>query len=813
MTTTLPDSVPSRATEPAAECAHCGLPVPAGLRVSGSPTQFCCQGCRTAWALIHEAGLDGYYHLAERRPQAAAASGRSFAEFDHPAFQSLYVTTRPDGLLETSLYLEGVHCGSCVWLVERVPLAIDGVAHAELDLGRSLAKVAWQGERQSLSAIARFLDQLGYRPHPFRGLKIDRMRKAEDRAALARIGVAGAIAGNVMTLALALYAGWFGAMEPVFERYFRWVSLVLVVPAYLWPGRVFFRSAWAALRARTLHMDVPIAIALGAGFVRGAINTATDSGPVYFDGLATLIFLLLVGRFLQQRAQRAATDSAELLYSLSPSGARVVEDETIREIPTEALLPGMVLDVRASDTIAADGVVLSGHSEVDASLLTGESRPIAIEPGSQVFAGTLNRTAAFRMRVEQAGEESRIGQILRQVETGAQRRAPVVKIADRVAARFVAAVVLLAAVTWLVWSFRNPAAAADNAIALLIVTCPCALAMATPLAITVAIGRAARNGILIKGGDAIEQLAEPGHLILDKTGTVTEGVTALVDWIGSDDVKPLVLGLELHASHPVAEGFRRAWSSIEPAEVTEVRHVLGGGLEGRAGGHDVRVGAPGFILATAGDPNGWAAKRNPLLTPVLVAVDGEVVAVASFGDPIRPDAREALDTLRARGWTVELLSGDDPSVVRHVAGELGIPEQAATGAATPEEKLARIEQAGRTGATVTMVGDGVNDAAAIARADVGIGVRGGAEACLAAADVFLARPGLTPLVDLVSGSTRTLGTIRRVMGLSLAYNAIGATLAMTGHLDPLIAAILMPASSVTAILTAWRSRTFDRPAS
>jgi Cu2+-exporting ATPase len=791
-------------------CTHCGLPVPSGLLEPDAPRQFCCAGCRTAYHILHDVGLDRYYELSERRQHAVEPSGRSWEEFDHEAFHALYVRTRPDGLLETSLYLEGIHCASCVWLVERVPLAIPGVREAELNVGRSLARVVWDGAQLPLSAIARFLDTMGYRPHPFRGVKAEEVRRAEDRASLARIGVAAALAANVMTIAIAMYAGWFGGMEREVERYFRWLSLLLATPAILWPGRVFLQGAWAALRTRSLHMDVPIALALAAGFVAGAVNTVLDRGPVYFDGLTILIFLLLVGRFLQQRAQRAAIDASELLYALAPARARLVDGDAVRDVPTEALLPGMLLEVRAADTVPADGVVISGHSDVNVALLTGEPVPVPVTTGAQVFAGSVNVTAAFRMRVDQAGEESRIGRMLREVAEGARRRAPVVRTADRLAGWFVGAVLVLSAITWGLWIGRDADAALDHAISLLIVTCPCALALATPLAMTVAVGHAARAGILIKGGDAIESLARPGRLVLDKTGTVTEGRTALEAWTGPDDVRPLVLALERHSHHPVAEGLRSAWAGVAEAAVAEgVQHTLGGGLEGTVAGRRVVVGAPAFVLGRATDPAGMARAVDARWTPVVVAVDGTVVGVAGFGDPVRPDARAALDTLRQGGWQLELLSGDAAPVVERVGAGLGFAPGDVRGAATPEEKLRRIEALAAPRGTVVMVGDGVNDAAAMARASVGVGVHGGAEACLATADVFLSRPGLASLVDLMRGAGRTMRVIRRNIGISLVYNGVGVGLAMAGVLDPLVAAILMPISSATVILSSWRSRTFE----
>src|SRR5512146_811886 len=329
-------------------CAHCGLDVPPGLVDGDSQRQFCCSGCRAAYAILHEHGLDRYYDFAERRGAPVRATGSRFEEFDHAAFQDLYIHALPNGLAEVELYLEGVHCASCVWLVERSPLVIPGVASAELEIRRSLARVVWNPTAVRLSEIAGTLDSLGYTPHPFRGVARDAVRRAEDRGMLVRIGVAGAIAINVMLAELALYSGWTGGMDAQFTRFFRWVSLVLVTPALVWPGRVFLTGAWSALRARTLHMDVPIAIGLLAGYVQGAVNTISGSGPIYFDGLATLIFALLVGRYLQQRGQRAAADSTELLFSLTPGTARVVETSgEVREIPSQALLPGMRIDVRA----------------------------------------------------------------------------------------------------------------------------------------------------------------------------------------------------------------------------------------------------------------------------------------------------------------------------------------------------------------------------------------------------------------------------------------------------------------------------------
>ncbi len=811
---------------PEESCAHCGLVVPLGLVDDSADQQFCCTGCHTAFAILHEHGLSSYYGFADRRERPVQATGRSYEEFDHPAFTELYVqaSAQSGGLARIELYLEGVHCASCVWLVERIPLLTHGVARAELDVRRSLAAVEWDPTVVPLSTIAHALDTLGYPPHPFRGVARTAMRRKEDRAMLVRIGVAGAIAINVMLAALALYSGEVNSMDAQFTHFFRWISFALIVPAFWWPGRVFFTGALASMRTRSLHMDLPIAIALAAGFVRGAINTVTGTGPVYFDGLAILIFALLVGRFLQQRGQRLAADAAELLHAIAPTTARVVDpsadvDGPSHEIPSEALLPGMTLEVRAGESFAADGVVVRGCSTVNAALLTGESRPSRVQEGDTVFAGTLNVEAPVRVRVEQAGETSRIANLLRQVEESAQRRAPIVQFANRLAGIFTAIVLVSAALVFVIkaqMASGVTSQALDDAIALLIVTCPCALALATPLAITVAVGRAAGSGMLIKGGDALELLATPGTLVLDKTGTITEGRTALVSWTGAAWVQPLVLALESGSSHPLADGFRRAWSGMHVPLVDSSRHVAGGGLEGVINGHHVRIGSPTFVTETTVDVD--AAVQMALssfdrtLTPVHVSVDGVLVAIAGLGDRVRDDAAASLQQLRERGWRTVMLSGDSPDVVSSVGRALGFAAQDAVGAASPEDKLAFVEKLKATG-TVVMVGDGVNDAAAIAAAHVGVGVHGGAEACLATADVYLTRPGLSALVELTEGSRRTMRVIRRNTAFSIAYNLLGAGMAVFGILTPLIAAILMPTSSITVVLGSWYGHSFTRRSS
>jgi Cu2+-exporting ATPase len=831
-------------------CAHCGDRVPRGLVEHDAPLQFCCAGCRTVYQVIHGCGLDRYYAIrreANGEITPARITSRRYGEFDDATFRRLYVREIGNGFASVELFLPAAHCAACVWLVEKLPRVAAGVIEARLDLRRALVRIVWDERATTLAEIARALDSLGYAPAPARSAGMREARRAADRRQIISLGVAGACAGNVMLLALAMYSGMFDAIEPQYLRLFRWVSMAISLVSLAWPGRVFFRGAWSALRTRTLHLDVPIALGLGAGAVWGAVSTIRGSGEIYFDSLSVLVFALLLGRFIQSRQQRWAADAVELLFSLTPTSARVVGDDgAAHEAAIEAVQPGMIVEVRAGDSIPVDGVVTRGSSSIDQSMLTGESRPVDVREGMGVAAGAVNLSSTLRLRVEATGEDTRVGRLMRMVEECAQRRAPIVRLADRIAGWFVAAMLLLALATAGIWMMLDPSRAVDNAIALLIVTCPCALGLATPLAMTVAIGSAARNGALIKGGDVLEKLATPhgrgvGTILLDKTGTITCGRLSAVKYLGDESIKPMISAVETHSSHPIALALARDFAPRAGDSetnldarwmVSDVRQTLGAGIEasvisqgenGRRSMHVV-IGSPRFVrsLAARSKPELEWAERDLAcecepLTPVLVAMDGEVVAAIGLGDPIRDDAPGAVALMRRAGWRVRIVSGDRASVVRSVGARLGLLPDDCVGDATPEQKLAIVRQtlaevaAGRasgSAAPVIMVGDGVNDAAALAAASVGIAVHGGAEASLAAADVYLNRPGLLPIVELLDAARRTRRVVRRNLAASLFYNTVAAALAMTGVINPLIAAVLMPVSSLSVVAISVGSRTF-----
>ncbi len=841
-------------------CAHCHLPVPTGLIETDAEHQFCCHGCKTVFSIIHACHLDRYYAFRDRdladagqAAEPAKVTGKSYREFDDPTFLDLHASLLTNSefgiqnseLRRTAFFLEGTHCAACVWLVEKLPNLLPGVSEARLDLGKSLLTVTWRQEAVALSRIGRMLDSLGYPPHPARSNTARSVRKLDDRRQMIRIGVAGACAGNTMLLAVALYAGMLSTMDPAYRLFFRWLSTAIGIVALAWPGSVFFRGAWAAIKTRTPHLDLPIALALGAGGIAGVYNTITNTGDIYFDSLSVLVFLLLVGRFLQHRQQTLADDSVELLFSLTPMTARRVmgiknselrieNDERIvsgaapvarkrklEEVPITALKVADVVEVLAGESVPVDGVVLEGSSSLDESLLTGESRARGISAGDVVHAGTVNLTSAVLVAVRATGEETRVGRLMRLVTQAARSKAPIVLLADRLAGWFLVVVLAIAAVVFFGWFLAGSKYAAEYTVAILIVACPCALGLATPLAVSVAIGRAARRGILIKGGETLERLAKPGLLLLDKTGTLTTGRISVVNWVGDESIKPLVLAIERHSTHPtaraMAEGLTNGEWRIEnrangDVQVADVVQCAEGGITGTVDGRAVVMGSRRFVRSRGMEIPGWADEEIGKqlaagASPVVVAVEGAVRAVAACGDGLRPDAAVTLAELRTLGWRVEILSGDDPAIVQHVAGQLGIPAGDAKGGLLPEQKLVIVQSELQNG-PVVMVGDGVNDAAALAAATVGIAVHGGAEASLSAASIYLNRPGLRAIVDCLRASRRTLAVIHRAMAASLAYNTFGVTLAALGLINPLVAAILMPISSLTVLSLAFGAKTF-----
>ena len=820
-------------------CAHCGLPAPAG----GDGPAFCCSGCRGAYALIHEWDLGDYYALRDRlggratRPDRdSKANGDRFAELDEPAVHGANARDLADGTRAVRLAVDGLHCGACAWLIERTVPLVGGWLDARVDLPRRRCEVTFDPTRTTLSRIARSLAAFGYRLRPLPestdddGAGGDGLTDDPDRPArLRRIAAAGFCFANAMWLAVALYAGRDGSLEPEHGWYLAAFGAALAVAAVLGPGRVFLRSAWASVRTRTPHIDLPIAVGLAAGAGAGAIELLTTpfgtaTPEVWFDSVCGLVFFLLLGRELQARGQGRAAAAVRALAALRPPLARRVgADGAVRSVRAGDLVAGDVVEVRPGEVAPADGVLIEGTTELDRSLLTGEADPVPVALGDPIAAGVRNLTRTIRMRCEATGGATRVAGLSRLVGETLSTRTPLVRQVDRIGAWFVLAVLLTAAVTGAAVRLGTGSTpeAARRAIAVLVVACPCAVSLATPLAIAVAVGRAANRGILVRRGDLFERLGgagvgaqEAGVVWFDKTGTLTEGRPVLAEWIGDESVLSLAAAVEADSGHPVARALCEAAEArgLRLPSVSDVEHGPRG-VRGTADGTTVRVGSAEFLRsegvvvpATLADAAAKLAAAGR--SPGFASIGARAVAAFGVGDRLRPGAANAVAALRARGWRVGVLSGDDPAAVRTVAGAAGIDPADARGGLSPEEKLAIVrETSSQNGSPTAFVGDGVNDAAALAAADVGIATGGAAEASLQAAGAFCPG-GPADVPALLEASRATVRAVRRLLLVSLGYNLLATAGAAAGVVGPLGAAALMPLSSLLVTGLAFASRTF-----
>ena len=797
-------------------CAHCGLPVPSNRVRLDHDTSFCCAGCEAVWGILHESGLTEYYHLrdayGEKSPGPARVSGKSFDFLDDPQFLKTFSLPRAQGGVRVEFYLEGVHCIACNWLVEKILTEREGARFARLDLSKSVLEVIFNPAEVKLSTLASALDSFGYPPHVLAEDGAALARRKETRRLLARTGVAAACGMNIMLLAISQYGGNATGMDAQISSVFRWVSLGLALPAVLYSAFPYYRGAWNGLRRRMLHMDLPISLGIASAFAVSAIATIQNRGDVYFDSVCMLIALLLAGRLLLQRATRWAGNSAEQLLALSPRSVHVIVESQIRDALLTDIAVGDALRVWPGETVPVDGVLHSESAWIREAHLTGEAMARQCAQGDTLFAGSVVETTPVDIVASAVGETTRLSRLAAMMREASSRRAPIVSLMDRVAGYFVAGVLVLAAATAVIWFFVDPTRVLWNTAALLVVACPCALGLATPVAIAAAMGRAARRGIFIKGQDGVERLASVEHVILDKTGTLTDGKLAIVDsWFAKAIEKECVLravaAVEKYSGHAAASAF----SFMETAGlvVEDYRVLTGAGVEGMVNGARYAIGSEVFAMERVAmvSDDARAYSENAVeqgWSVVWVVKDGEIAAIFALGDRIRPDSAEAINRIGQMGLCSELLSGDQPRAVAQVAANLGIKQ--ATGRVTPEGKLARVESLIAAGKKVAMVGDGVNDAAALTCATIGISVAGAAEVTRDAADVFVAfERGPGAIADALQLSRHAMRVIRINLLIALAYNLFGAALAISGHVSPLLAAVLMPISSLTVLLVASRA--------
>ncbi len=734
---------------------------------------------------------------ATLRASGALAGGEAAGEEADDTIFADYVGSGPDGSASIHLLVEGAHCGGCVRRIERALNTENDVLDARMNLSTRRLVIHWRGQAERAGALAATVARLGFTVVPFDPDAAIDSHERRGRELLRAMAVAGFAAANVMLLSVAVWSGHAQDMDPVTRDLFHWISALIALPAIAYAGRPFFRSAVAALAGRSINMDVPISLAILLASAMSLVQTLNGAHHAYFDSAVTLLFFLLVGRYLDHRAKGHVRRAAERLLALSREPATVIgQDGRHHSLAASRVRPGMALFVAAGQRVPADGTIAEGRSALDNSLLTGETVPVEAGPGTAVLAGALNCGGPLTLTATATGDNTVLADIVRLVEAAEQRRSRYVALADRLAAIYAPAVHGLAAGTFLGWLVLGGAAWQDAllaAIAVLIVTCPCALALAVPAVQVVASGRLMKAGTLLKSPTALERLAEVDTVVFDKTGTLTRGRPELT---GAETVAPadlrLAASLAAASRHPLARALTRAMPDVAPA--SGVAEQPGMGLAWTAPGGEVRLGSRAWCGIATLD-------SDAAMELWLRRADGSTLRL-TFHDRPREDAAAVVADLQRRGLAVEMLSGDRVEAARAVADELGIATWRAC--QSPADKSARLTELAAAGRRVLMVGDGLNDAPALAGAHVSLSPTSAADISQNTADAVFQGALLAPVVDSLLVARQARRLVRQNFALSLAYNAITVPLAVAGVVTPLIAAVAMSSSSLVVVGNALR---------
>lgn len=790
----------SRGRTAVSVCAHCGAPAQAG---AGSGLAFCCSGCEAAYAMVSGLGLDAYYRKRTLDPQQrllrpeAEPSVLDLATWAHCA---------DDGTASISLLVEGMHCAACVWLIEAVLTRQPGVLAARINMTTRRLQVRWRRCETTAEGLVATVSRLGYRLVPYDPACLDVGGRHEEKQLLRAMAVAGFAAGNVMLLSVSIWAGHGEGMGPGTRTLFHWLSALIALPAIAYAGRPFFRTAWGALRARRVNMDIPISIGVLLAAGMSLQQTITGAEHAYFDAAIGLLFFLLIGRYLDRRARGQARSSAEQLLALAARAVTVVRPDGTRQVlPPACVTRGARVLAAAGERVAVDGRVLEGESTIDTSLIDGESIPKAIRPGGLVFAGTLNQGAPLLIEVAAVGEGTLLAEIARQVELAEQQRGRYVALADRVARLYAPVIHTAALTTFLLWwiGFNVPwQQATMNAIAVLIITCPCALGLAVPVVQVVATGRLLRRGILLKSATALERVAETDTVVFDKTGTLTEGRPRLLpDPIPDRATLQEAAGLALASRHPLSRALVEACeaSGHPPIATANVCEIPGRGLERQTAEGLVRLGSAAFCgLQSSADAD---PADNPL-SELCFLRPGRPSIRFRFEDALRADAAAVVKELGHRDYSVLLLSGDRPAVVRDAARAVGITRWEA--GRRPADKLATLTALAAEGKRTLMIGDGLNDAPALAAAHASLSPSTAIDIAQTAADAVFQGHKLWPVIEIIGVARRAQTLVKQNLVLSLGYNLLALPLAIGGLVTPLIAAVAMSTSSLLVIANALR---------
>jgi Cu2+-exporting ATPase len=807
-------------------CFHCGLPVADGLNINivyrGEEKPMCCHGCEAVAEAIINSGMDDFYKYRTNNPEKPEELIPDFLQqlkaYDTPSVQQKFVSeTDDENILEVSLILEGITCAACVWLNEKHLNSLDGVLSANINYSNHRALVRWDNSKIQLSEILESISRIGYLAHPYDPEQHQRILEKERKQQIKRLGLSGLLGMQVMIFAVAMYTGNWWGMDDSFKQSFRWISLALTLPILLYASSVFFKAAYRDIINKRIGMDVPISLGIAIAFSASLSNTVAGSGEVYFDSVAMFTFFLLSARFFEMGARKQTSEATEALLNLKPTIATRLIDyhdrrsstiDAQENISVSELNIGDYLLVRPGEVIPSDGQIVHGISGVNESLITGESLPVTKNINDNVIGGSTNTENPLILQVNKLDKDSVLSSIHRLIDDAQQAKPAIAKFADKIARWFVTVLLIVSAIVACYWYFTDATRWLEITIATLVVSCPCALSLATPTAITVASGQLARIGLLPKRTHALETLAHATDFVFDKTGTLTEGKIKLEDILLIDDhginqqrAHDIAASLEANSEHPIAKALLANQPSLLP--VDKLKHTTGQGIQGIIDGTEWYLGNDAFI-----QQHGVSCDNNVEpddASKIYLAHKQQCIAVFILSDTIRAEAKSLINNLHTAHKTTHLMSGDRDDNTQKISKQLGIRH--ALGNLRPENKLQKVNELQKQGAIVVMTGDGVNDAPVLAGANLSIAMGKGTQLAATTADMILISNNIGHIFHGYQIAKKTLHIIRQNLSWALLYNVVAIPAAATGHVEPWLAAIGMSASSLVVVLNAMRLNT------
>lgn len=793
-------------------CFHCGEPVPAGsryaLEIKGIVQPMCCPGCQAVAETILECGLASYYEhrtAPGTKGELVPAELAALTHYDLAEVQQDFVTDSATGshkVREIQLTVEGLTCAACAWLIERHLGNLAGLYYINVNTTTHRARIKWDPDRLSLSDILKGFAKIGYRAYPFQTHQQEALYAKEVRSYMFRLALAGLGSMQVMMCAVALYMDLFISVEEEFMVYFKWISLLLSTPIMIYSAQPFYVGAWRSLRQGHLSMDVSVSLALIGAFVASMWATVFNTGEVYYDSITMFVFFLLLGRFLELRARRKASESSSNLARQVPIMATRLDEEGEHEVAAKTLQVGDRVRVLAGATLPADGIILLGQASLNESMLTGEQLPLLKQAGDAVYAGTINTDAPLEIRVSHRIEESRLAQIMRLQDHALDDKPAIAQMADVLSRHFILVLLFIAAGVWTFWHFHQPEQAFWVTLAVLVATCPCALSLATPTALTSATARLTRAGILLRRGHVLDVLTRANRIVMDKTGTLTTGNISLTstEALGNLDAArchAIARALEAYSEHPIARAFRsNAAEDAVLLAASKVTPVIGHGIEGVIEGRHYRLGSARWL----GISDTHAAQADGLV--IYLADEDRALARFLLTDTLRPDAKALIQAFKAAGLKTTILTGDSSAQADEVARELGVDELVK--GVTPDGKLAYLKEHEARGDISIMVGDGINDAPVLAGAHASFAMAGGTDLAKNSADAILLADDLSRLLDARALALRTRKIIKENFAWSIGYNLLVLPLAASGWLPPYVAAAGMSLSSLIVVTNSMR---------